>query len=85
MFSLIKKVFGAVKKCQFQEKIVQFSNLNKQVLTPKWHFWARPEGLGPYCPVIRQKPSAMVGIAFGLFPVTEQYGHQRTLFLFMKT
>ena len=69
----------------FQEKIVKFSNLNKQVLTPKWRFWARPEGLGPNCPVIRQKSSAMVDIAFGFFPVTEQFGYQRTLFLFMST
>ncbi|MCH8347899.1 MAG: hypothetical protein IH901_05335 [Proteobacteria bacterium] len=78
-------MFGAEKKRQFQEKIVKFSNLNKQVLTPKWRFWARPEGLDPNYPVIRQKTSAMVGIAFGLFPVTEKFGRQRTLFLFMST
>ncbi len=67
----------------FQEKVVTFSNLNKQGLTPKWHFWARPEGLGPNCPVIRQKSSVMIGIAFGFFPVTEHFGRRPTLFLFM--
>ncbi len=64
---------------------MKFSNLNKKILTPKWRFWARPEGLGPKCSVIRQKTSAMVDIAFGFFPVTEHFGRQRTLFLFMST